>query len=142
MGSKVKLEKYNTAIARLLEIILSMSEDQQQTILNQAEALAKGDRRTFERKACHLEVDFATSDRMFKGFIKNISQVGVFISARAPVIIGEDVLMVFKVSEAATSVKLKGEVAHATRWGIGIEFAEKGEKFKQMVDNLIQQITP
>ena len=142
MAGKIKLEKYNTAIARLLEIILSMSEEQQQTILNQAEALAKGDRRTFERKACHLAVDFATSDRMFKGHIKNISQVGVFISARAPVIIGEEVLMVFKVSEDAESVKLKGEVAHATRWGIGIEFAEKGEKFKLMVDSLMQQITP
>jgi len=140
MGNKVKLEKYNTAIARLLEIILSMSEQQQEAILKQAEALVKGDRRNFGRKACHLPVDFATSDRTHKGYIKNISRHGVFISARAPVIIGEDVLMVFKVNKDAKSVKLKGEVAHATRWGIGIEFAEKGLNFERMIDNLIQQI--
>ena len=140
MGNKVKLEKYNTAIARLLEIILSMNEQQQEAILKQAEALVKGDRRNFDRKACHLPVDFATSNRTHKGYIKNISRHGVFISARAPVIIGEEVLMVFKVNKDAKSVKLKGEVAHATRWGIGIEFAEKGLNFERMIDNLIQQI--
>jgi Tfp pilus assembly protein PilZ len=140
MGSNIKLKKYNTAIARLLEIILSMSEQQQEAILKQAEALVKGDRRNCDRKSCNLSVNFATSDRMHKGYIKNISRRGVFISAGAPVIIGEDVLMVFKVSMNAKSVKLKGEVAHATRWGIGIEFTEKGLHFDRMLENLIQQI--
>jgi Tfp pilus assembly protein PilZ len=140
MGSNIKLKKYNTAIARLLEIILSMSEQQQEAILKQAEALVKGDRRNCDRKSCNLSVNFATSDRMHKGYIKNISRRGVFISAGAPVIIGEDVLMVFKVSTNAKSVKLKGEVAHATRWGIGIEFTEKGLHFDRMLENLIQQI--
>ena len=140
MANKIKLKKYNTAIARLLEIILSMSEEQQETILKEAEALVKGDRRNFIRKSCHLPVNFATSDRMHKGYIKNISRHGVFISAGAPVIIGEDVLMVFKVNTNAKSVKLKGEVAHATRWGIGIEFAEKGQHFDRMLENLINQI--
>ncbi len=140
MGSNIKLKKYNTAIARLLDIILSMSEQQQAAILKQAEAMVQGDRRNFERKACHLPVNFATSDRMHKGYIKNISRHGVFISAGAPVIIGEDVLMVFKLGANAKSVKLKGQVAHATRWGIGIEFAEKGQPFDRMLKNLIQQI--
>ena len=108
MGSNIKLKKYNTAIARLLEIILSMSEQQQEAILKQAEALVKGDRRNCDRKSCNLSVNFATSDRMHKGYIKNISRRGVFISAGAPVIIGEDVLMVFKVSKDAESVKFKG----------------------------------
>jgi len=140
MQNKVKLKKYNLTIARLLEVILSMSEEQQAAILRQADEMVKGDRRNFNRKACHLAVDFATSDRTHKGYINNISRQGVFISAKAPVIIGEEVLMVFKVSKDAKSVKLKGEVAHATRWGIGIEFSDKGLKFEQMLDNLIHQV--
>ena len=140
MGSNIKLKKYNTAIARLLDIILSMSEQQQETILKQAEALVKGDRRNFDRKSCNLPVNFATSDRMHKGYIKNISQHGVFISARAPIVIGEEVLMVFKVSKDAIPVKLKGEIAHATRWGIGVEFAEKGPQHDRFIGDLIGQI--
>ena len=126
MAEGIKLKKYNMTIARLMEVILSMSEEQQAAVLKQAEEAVKGDRRIFDRKACHLPVDFATSDRTHKGFIKNISRHGVFISAKAPIVIGEEVLMVFKIRRGAEVIKLKGEIAHATRWGIGVEFAEKG----------------
>jgi len=140
MADKVKLKKYNLTIARLMEVILNMNEGQQAAILKQAEEAVKGDRRVFIRKACHLPVDFATCDRTHKGYIKNISQHGVFISARAPIVIGEEVLMVFKVSKDAIPVKLKGEIAHATRWGIGVEFAEKGPQHDRFIGDLIRQI--
>ena len=140
MADKVKLKKYNLTIARLMEVILNMNEEQQAAILKQAEEAVKGDRRVFVRKACHLQVDFATCDRTHKGYIKNISQHGVFISARAPIVIGEEVLMVFKVSKDAIPVKLKGEIAHATRWGIGVEFAEKGPQHDRFIGDLIGQI--
>jgi hypothetical protein len=140
MRNQVKLKKYNLTIARLLEVILSMSEDQQKTILKQADELVKGDRRVFDRKSCHLQVDFATSDRTHKGHIKNISHHGVFIEAKAPVMISEEVLMVFKVNQNSAAVKLRGEIAHATRWGIGVEFIAKGPHFDKMISNLIQKI--
>ena len=140
MANRVKLKKYNVTIARLMEIILNMSEEQQAAILKQAEDTVKGERRVFMRKACHLPVDFAASDRTHKGYIKNISRHGVFISAKAPIVIGEEVLMVFKVSRDAKDVKLKGEIAHATRWGIGVEFTATGPQFDQIINNLIRQI--
>ncbi len=140
MQNKVKLKKYNLTIARLLEVILSMSEEQQETILKQADDLVKRDKRMFVRKSCHLRVDFATSDRTHKGYIKNISRHGVFIEARAPIMIDEEVLMVFKVGRDAKAVKLKGEIAHATRWGLGVEFTAKGPKFDQHIKNIIQGI--
>ena len=141
MQNKVKLKKYNLTIARLLEVILSMSEEQQETILKQADELVKGDRRVFVRKSCHLRVDFATSDRTHKGYIKNISRYGVFIEARAPIMIDEEVLMVFKVGRDAKAVKLKGEIAHATRWGIGVEFTAKGPHFDKKIGEIIQNIS-
>jgi Tfp pilus assembly protein PilZ len=140
MANRVKLKKYNMTIARLMEVILSMSEEQRAAILKQAEEAVKGDRRIFFRKACHLPVDFATSDRTHKGYIKNFSQHGVFISAKAPIVIGEEVLMVFKVSQEAKAVKLKGEIAHATRWGIGVEFTTVEPHFDQLIADLINQI--
>jgi Tfp pilus assembly protein PilZ len=140
MAKEAKLKKYNMTIARLMEVILSMSEEQQADILKQAEEAVKGDRRISLRKACHLPVDFAASDRTHKGYIKNISRRGIFISAKAPIVIGEEVLMVFKVSRDAKDVKLRGEIAHATRWGIGVEFTATGPQFDQQINDLIRQI--
>ena len=140
MPKKVKLKKYNLTLAKLMEVILIMSEEQQQEILKQANELINGDRRLYDRKACHLRVDFATSDRTHKGYLKNISHLGVFIEAKAPIMIGEAVLMVFKVNRNSKDVKLKGEVAHATRWGLGIEFTANGPRFDRHIRNIIQQI--
>jgi len=140
MQKKVKLKKHNLTIARLLEVILSMSEEQQKTILKQADDLVKGDRRISDRKSCDLQVDFATSDRTHKGYIKNMSKKGVFIEAQAPIMIGEEVLMVFKVNRESKAVKLRGEIAHATRWGIGVEFIAKGPQFDQHIRDIIQRI--
>ena len=140
MQDQVKLKKYNTRIARLLEVILSMSEQQQEKILQLAEDMVRGDRRFSDRKSCNLQVDFATTDRTHKGYIKNISKQGVFIESQAPIIIGDAVLMVFKINPNSNAVKLKGEIAHATRWGIGVEFTAKGPNFEQRITNLIRSI--
>jgi len=140
MPEQIKLKKYNIRIAKLLDVILNMNEKQQETILQHAEELVRGDRRISDRKSCHLQVDFATTERTHKGYIKNISTKGVFIESRVPIIIGEAVLMVFKVNRASKAVKLKGEIAHASRWGIGIEFTATGPRFEQQIINLIQRI--
>ncbi len=140
MPKNVKLRKYNLTISKLLEVILSMSEEQQETILKQAEYLVKGDRRNSDRKGCDLQVDFATTDRTHKGYIKNVSKKGVFIESQAPIIIGEEVLLVFKVNRDSKAVKLRGEIAHATRWGIGVEFIAKGPQFDQQITDIIQRI--
>jgi len=58
MKNKVKLKKYNLMFAKLLEVILVMSEEQQKEILKQANELVNSDRRIYDRKACHLRVDF------------------------------------------------------------------------------------
>jgi Tfp pilus assembly protein PilZ len=140
MPKNTNLKKYNPTIARLLEVILSMSEEQQKTILKQADDLVQGDRRITDRKSCDLQVDFATTERAHKGYIKNMSTKGVFIEAQAPIVIGEEVLMVFKVNRDSEAIKLRGEIAHATRWGIGIEFIAKGPHFDQEIRSIIQRI--
>ncbi len=49
--------------------------------------------------------------------------------------------MVFKVARDTEAVKLRGEIAHATRWGLGIEFTAKGPQFDKMIGDLIQNIS-
>ena len=140
MQKKAKLKKYNPTIAKLLDVIMSLTEEQQQSLLKHVDAMLKGDKREFMRKSCDLQVDFATAHRTHKGRIKNISRHGVFIEAKAPVIIGEEVLMIFSLNREMKAVKLRGEVAHATRWGIGIEFIANGPHFDRQIKNLVRQI--
>jgi len=140
MQKQVKLKKHNLTIAKLLEVIPSMSEEQQKAVLKLAEDLVKGDRRFSDRKSCDLRVDFATTERTHKGHIKNVSKQGLFIQSQAPIVIGEEVLMVFKVNRDSEAVKLRGEIAHATRWGIGVEFTAKGPNFDEEIRDIIQRI--
>ncbi len=140
MQKEAKLKKYNIAIAKLWDIILNLTEEQQQTLLRQIDAQLERDKREFVRKSCDLQVDFATADRTHKGRIKNISQLGVFIEAKAPVIIGEKILMIFSLNRETKAVKLRGEVVHATRWGIGVEFTAKEPRFDRQLKDLLRQL--
>jgi hypothetical protein len=140
MQEKAKLKKYNLTIARLWDIILSLTEEQQETLLRQVDEFLKADKREIVRKACDLKVDFATSDRTHIGRIKNISRHGVFIEAKVPVIIGEELLMVFSLNRHSKPFKLRGEVVHATRWGIGVEFTASESQFDRQIKELVRKI--
>ena len=69
-----------------------------------------------------------------------MSKKGGFIEAQAPIMIGEEVLMVFKVNRDSEAIKLRGEITHATRWGIGIEFIANGPQFDEEIRSIIQRI--
>ncbi|MDJ0819332.1 MAG: hypothetical protein QNJ58_24220, partial [Desulfobacterales bacterium] len=75
MQKKAKLKKYNLTIAKLWDIILSMTEGQREILLRQVDEMLKADKREFVRKSCDLPVDFATPERTHKGRIKNISRL-------------------------------------------------------------------
>ena len=81
-----------------------------------------------------------------QGQFINVSQHGLFtptlgfIDAQAPVVIGEEVLLVFKLKRDLKATKLRGEIALATRGGIGIEFTEKGPQFDEEIRAVIQRI--
>jgi Tfp pilus assembly protein PilZ len=55
-------------------------------------------------------------------------------------VIGEEVLMAFKLKRNSEAAKLKGGIAHATRWGIGVEFTEKGPQLDEKIRDIIQRI--
>ena len=66
--------------------------------------------------------------------------LALIMEVQAPIMIGEEVLMIFKVNRDSEAVKLKGEIAHATRWGIGVEFIAKGPQFDRQIRDIIQRI--
>ena len=59
--------------SRLVDLILKMSAKERQDLLNELEEKYKKGKREFSRKDYKKEVDFVLNERIFRGFIQNLS---------------------------------------------------------------------
>ena len=133
-------KKYSTLIYKLFNIVLSLSEEQQLEMLKHAEELFLEEKRSFTRRDCKIPVYYATYDRVYSNYIKNISRNGLFIKTQRPLFVGEEILMTFRLKGFDKPIKIKGEVAHATRAGIGVEFKDASPFLMEVLGILIDQI--
>lgn len=138
--SEKELKKYNTLIYQLFNIVLNLSEKQQKILLQHAEELFLQEKRVHIRKAVKIPVYYSTYDRVYSNYIKNISQNGLFIETQRPLFVGEDIIMTFRLKGFDKPVKIKGEVAHATRAGIGVEFKNASPYLMQIIGLLIDRM--
>jgi Tfp pilus assembly protein PilZ len=135
-----ELKKYNTLIYQLFNIVLNLSEKQQQILLQHAEELFLQEKRDHIRRAVKIPVYYATYDRVYSNYIKNISQSGLFIETQRPLFVGEEIIMTFRLEGFDKPLKIKGEVAHATRAGIGVEFKNASPYLMQIIGLLIDRM--
>ena len=134
------VKKYSTLIYKLFNIVLNLSEEQQVTLLKHAEELFLEEKRSFGRKDCKIPVYYATYDRVYSNYIQNISRSGLFIKTQRPLFVGEEILMTFRLKGFDKPIKIKGEVAHATRAGIGVEFKNASPFLMEVIGILIDQV--
>ena len=134
------VKKYSTLIYKLFNIVLSLSEKQQMTLLKHAEKLFLEEKRSSTRRDCKIPVYYATYDRVYSNYIDNINRNGLFIKTQRPLIVGEEILMTFRLKGFDKPIKIKGEVAHATRAGIGVEFKDASPFLMEVLGILIDQI--
>jgi Tfp pilus assembly protein PilZ len=128
-----KAKQYNVTISELIKLILSLNEEHQKALLKKGKELLSKEERA-PRKTCEIPVKYATFDRVYSDRIMNISQSGVFIETQKPIFVGEEILMDFKIEGLNKTIKIKGEVVHASNRGVGIEFKN--------VDPTISQVMP
>ena len=141
MIAKVKeIGKYNTAILRLFEIILSLNERQQELLLNLTENLFIKEKRANDRKSCHIPIYYATSDRVYSSYIENISPTGLFIKSEKPLPTGEEILMTFNIQGFNKPLKISGEIAHANDAGIGVKFKNLCPQMADKLENIVVQM--
>ena len=113
-------KKYNVVISKLFQIVIDLSEEQQLALLRYAEDLFVKEKRINIRKSCNIPVKYATYYRVYSNHIKNISQSGLFIETQRPLIVGDEVIMTFRLDGFNKPLKIKGEIAHATRACVGV----------------------
>jgi Tfp pilus assembly protein PilZ len=109
--------------ARLFELILQLPAIERQTLLDQLEEQHKKGKRKSPREKYFKDVDFATKDRVFRGFIHDISADGVLIETSESLSVGQDITLAFELPHTSEHVKIKGKIARVLpSGGFGVEF--------------------
>ena len=133
-------KKYNVVLSKLFQIVIDLTEEQQLALLRHAEDLFAKEKRISIRKSCDIPVNYATDYRVYSNNIKNISQNGLFIDSQRPLIVGDEIIMNFRLDGFNKPLKIKGEIAHTTRQGVGVEFKDISPYIKEMIGILLRRI--
>jgi Tfp pilus assembly protein PilZ len=121
-------------------ININLGEEQQLALLRHAEELLVTEKRVNIRKSCNIPINFAAYDRVYSDHIKNISSNGLFIETRRPLLVGDEIIMTFRMEGFDKPLKVKGEIAHATRAGVGVEFREISKYIEEMLCLVIKRM--
>jgi len=136
MNAQVQSQKkYNVVISKLFQIVIDLTEEQQLTLLRYAEDLFTKEKRINLRIPCDIVVNYAADFRVYSNHIKNISRSGLFLETQKPFIVGDHIIMTFRLDGFNKPLKIKGEIAHATREGVGVEFKNVSRHIEEMIDN-------
>jgi Tfp pilus assembly protein PilZ len=138
--SNTEIKKYNLAIPKLFDTILKLDQDRQERVLRYAEKLLYEDKRLVVRKACEIPVNYSTQNRIYVDHIKDISQNGLFIETKKPLVVGDDIYMSFNMKGYDRSFKISGEIVHRNRLGVGVEFGEIRPYIAQMLAALVKRL--
>jgi len=126
--------------ARLIELIKSMPEDEQRTLLKDLEEKPFEGRRNQVRKPFLMAVDYSTQDHVYKDFIQDISTGGVFIQTHMPFTIGQEVSLTFPLPNYQKHIKIVGEIVRSTAQGVGVKFKMADQDQAAMITSFLESI--
>ena len=123
--------------ARLIELILKMTDEEQHNLLIELEEKLSVRKRKHDRKSYFSVVDYNALEAAHTGFIENISASGVFIGTSRSFSVGQEISMAFPLPVSQEHVRIDGEVVRVNAEGIGVKFRAIDEQealIKRLVD--------
>ena len=139
-SSEIKSQKYSTYTKKLFNLILTLNSEEQRFLLKNVEKLILKEERTSNRKVCKIPVRYLYNERIYNNFLVNISRDGCFIETQKPLLVGTKIFMDIQFDGDDKSIRIKGEVANANRFGSGIEFVEVGGDLLETLGNCLYKI--
>ena len=127
-------------MTKLFNLIITLNPEEQRFLLKNVEKLILTEKRASARKVCRIPVRYFYYERVFNNFILNISRNGCFIEAQKPLSVREKILMDIQLDGDDQSIRIKGEVAHANRMGMGIEFEEVSSNLQKKLGYFLYKI--
>jgi Tfp pilus assembly protein PilZ len=119
LGRRV-LKKYNTNFARLLMMVLEMTEDQQRILLKNAQQILE--KRKKPRNPCLIPADYNVLNMSYRSFILDINKFGVYIETSGQFAAGQNIILSFDNPFSREKYKLAGEIVWSTADAIGVKF--------------------
>jgi len=121
----------------LLKLIVDMSENQRQILLNQLENMsAKSERldnRKYPRKDCLINATLAAQDQISGCFILDLSLYGAFVEAELPFSVGQEVRLRFSAPNHPNQLQTRGQIIWTDSQGVGVEFIQMTQKHKEVI---------
>ena len=121
-GKKSKKLTVSAATSRLITLILKMPPTEILEILKTVEEKELEKKRRAPRVNYFMEVDYVVEDRVFSGYINNISSDGVFIETTETFHRDSDITLTFALPNSQGHIKVAGKIVRITPDGIGIAF--------------------
>jgi Tfp pilus assembly protein PilZ len=136
-NQKLKAQRVDT---RLIELIVMMSDEEKQSLVEELEERLQIKKRRHERKPYFSTVCYTTRDGAHVDFIQNISAGGVFIGTRLHPPVGEKVTLAFPLPMSQEHIMLDGEIVWATQQGMGVKFQISKPEEEERICDLVDMI--
>lgn len=119
----------NDTILRLMERILSMTDEQRLDLLQKVEEIPLGELtlgdRNETRKHYDQSISFYVQNRRYQAICKDISSGGIFIQTDEVFHLGQMVTLDIPFSNGDQSIKVPAEIVRVDSEGIGLRFLKK-----------------
>jgi len=121
-------------IARYIRVV---SEEEKRRLLIFLEDAWKSHRRRHDRKPYSVVIYYATENRLFRDFIKNIGAGGVLIESAQPLPVGTHMTLSFADPNLEEPFKIPGQIVWKGINEIGVEFiAPPSEELLKIIESL------
>ena len=110
--------------ARLIRMIMEMSDSERKELLTKWEEYQRNELRKYPRKPSFIPVECSSFDACFTDFIQDISSGGVFIQTDGHFFVGQQITLTFTTPKSEDDITISGEVVRINTRGIGVRFKE------------------
>ncbi len=146
--------KYNVTLARLIKMVVGMSEKQQLIMLRLAEELLyrqkkpvltedapsaiTRNRPKHPRKPSSIIVNYAIGNRFYTDYIEDIHTDGVFIATDEDFTVGEELALAFSHPKFPDIFRVYGDIIYTTNDGIGVQFKNLSNPQRDRIKALVK----
>jgi Tfp pilus assembly protein PilZ len=140
MAISDKTDNGSNITARLIELIMKLSEEEQRALLKELETSHFLKKRKHDRKPYFSVVDYASQGGVYTDFIQNISAGGLFIGTSAPFHVGQHLSLGFPLPVSHKHIIIGGEIVWVSPKGIGVKFNMADRELEGMIRGLVDMI--
>ncbi len=146
--------KYNVTLARLIKMVVGMSEKQQLIMLRLAEELVyrqkkpvlsddsasaiARNRPKHPRKPSSIIVNYAIGNRFYTDYIEDIHSDGVFIATDEDFTVGDELALAFSHPKFPDIFRVYGDIIYTTNDGIGVQFKNLSNPQRDRIKALVK----